>query len=617
MTYIHVLDSSVVHLIAAGEVIDSLAAAVRELSENAIDAAATRITIDLFPDTLTVQVHDNGCGMELEDLATAVTAHSTSKITAAQDLQSINTLGFRGEALHSLAQLAQVQICSRKPTSLTGWLVQYTPEGKFSQEPRTQPLAPGTVVTVQQLFAQHPTRRENLPSTAQQVRKVQRQIQDLALANPQITWQVRLDQKSWLNYWQCQHTGELLLQMLPEAHPADLVYVHTAAYTSEIPDTAIELVFGLPDRLSRRRMDWLRVAINGRVIHCPEIQQTILTAFTNTLPKQRFPVCVVHLHVPPEQVDWNRHPAKQEVYLRNITTWQSALQKLITDALQYKRTDNSYKSLSFIQPLLPDLKNMQATGQTSRQWQNELSLTDLPYQEREYDRNNSLGSQLNQSRLQEGKNIYRLNASWLDPTELQTTEAAVNQGSVPDTSGHTGFDGGQVKVLAQILNTYILLERPDGIWLIEQHVAHERILFEMISKALGIVPCETPVMLQKLHPQALDNLEQMGLDIAALSEGLWAVRSIPELILHHEERAHILQEMSQCQDFQQAKATLACRSAIRNGVKLDRLSQQQLVDQWRITPNPHTCPHGRPICLALAEADLARFFRRNWLVDRE
>ena len=589
-----------------------MAAAVRELSENAIDAAATRITIDLYPETLTVQVHDNGCGMALEDLATAVTAHSTSKITSAQDLQNIHTLGFRGEALHSLAQLGQVQICSRKPTSATGWLVQYDPDGQFSQPPRTQPLAPGTVVTVQQLFAQHPTRRENLPSVAQQVRKVQRQVQDLALANPQITWQTRLDGKPWLSYWQCEHLGELLLQMLPETHPADLVYVHTKAYTPDIPDSAIELGLGLPDRLSRRRMDWLRVMVNGRAIHCPEIQQTILTAFANTLPKQRFPVCVVHLHVPPQQVDWNRHPAKQEVYLREITAWQSALQKLITDALQHKRTDNSYQALAFIQPLLPELPSQ-------RQWGNELPSTNLSYGVG--DVSSAVRSQIGQ-RLQEGKNIYRLNASWLDPTELQELS---NHQNFESNSGHgasssnltgEGLATGQVKVLTQILNTYILLERPDGIWLIEQHVAHERILFEMINQALGIVPCETPVMLQKLSAEALENLEHMGLDIEPLSEGLWAVRSLPELILHHEERAQILQEMSQCQDLQQAKATLACRSAIRNGVKLDRLSQQQLVEQWRVTPNPHTCPHGRPICLALAEADLARFFRRNWLVDR-
>jgi DNA mismatch repair protein MutL len=562
--------------------------------------------------------------MGLEDLATAVTAHSTSKITEAQDLQNISTLGFRGEALHSLAQLGQVQICSRKVTSVTGWLVQYNADGQFNQNPRAQPLAPGTVVTVQQLFAQHPTRRENLPSMAQQVRKVQRQIQDLALANPQITWQAKLDQKPWLSYWECQHTGELLLQMLPEAHPADLVYVHTAAYTPEIPEAAIEVVLGLPDRLSRRRMDWLRVAINGRVIHCPEIQQTILTAFANTLPKQRFPVCVVHLRVPPQQVDWNRHPAKQEVYLRDITTWQNALQKLITDALQHKRTDNSYQSLAFMQPLLPNLNSQNPRTSGNRQWGSELSLTDLAYGNQDGNRESP-----QRSRLQEGKNIYRLNAAWLDPAELQVPESqeSINQAILSNTTTENSnpenfhpanheLTTGQIKVLAQILNTYILLERPDGIWLIEQHVAHERILFEMISAALMIVPCETPVMLQKLSPQALENLEQMGLDIAPLSEGLWAVRSIPELILYHEERGNILQEMSQCQDLYQAKATLACRSAIRNGVKLDRISQQQLVDQWRITPNPHTCPHGRPICLALAEADLARFFRRSWLVDR-
>ncbi|NEQ29319.1 MAG: DNA mismatch repair protein MutL, partial [Microcoleus sp. SIO2G3] len=197
MASIQPLPSEVIHLIAAGEVIDSLAAVVRELSENALDAGATRISIALWPEQWRVRVSDNGCGMSLADLKQAATAHSTSKISSSQDLWRIHSLGFRGEALHSLAQLGDLEVCSRASDEPDGYQVSYDHQGQVDAIAPIA-IAVGSIVTVSNLFATLPTRRQGvLP--AQQWRSVQTMIQNLALCHPQVTWQIEQNDRPWLS----------------------------------------------------------------------------------------------------------------------------------------------------------------------------------------------------------------------------------------------------------------------------------------------------------------------------------------------------------------------------------------------------------------------------------
>ncbi|MFN5925078.1 MAG: DNA mismatch repair protein MutL, partial [Pseudanabaena sp.] len=148
------------------------------------------------------------------------------------------------------------------------------------------------------------------------------------------------------------------------------------------------------------------------------------------------------------------------------------------------------------------------------------------------------------------------------------------------------------------------------------HVAHERVIFERIETQWQIVPIEQPILLQKINADGIERLQALGLEIEAFGNELWAVRSLPEILIGHTDCALILQEMSQQDDPTMARATAACRSAIRNGTKLDLTTIRDLLWQWQQTRNPHTCPHGRPICLAIDESDLARFFRRNWIISK-
>ncbi len=461
--------------IAAGEVIDSLAAVVRELIDNALDAGARRIAISLWPQQWRVRVADNGSGMSLSDLQQAAAPHTTSKIRCSQDLDQVTSLGFRGEALHSLAQLATLEICSRRAQTREGWRVAYSAQGQ-PVEPETIAIAPGTIVTVSELFKTWPSRRQ-VPTAAQQ-RLVQAVIQQSALCHPSVAWQVQQNDRPWFAIAPGSCARDILPQVLPSVRPSDLQGlkiqvpnpiaaggISADAGTTllaqpsqgEVPNQ-LEVVLGLPDRCHRHRPDWVRVAVNGRQVQVgprsPELEHTIFEAFRQTLPRNRHPVCFVHLQISPEQVDWNRHPAKTEVYLRHLNYWREQVAQAIGRSLQL------------------DLCHSSEASQTQR-------VTKL-------------------LKAAEAKGFYNLNRS---------LEASVyGNGSSLTPLG----------AVALIHQSYILGEHPTGLWLFGQPSAHVRVLYEQLCRNWQLVDLEPPVVLSHLSPAQLEQLQHLGIPVDPL-----------------------------------------------------------------------------------------------------
>ncbi|BAY38833.1 DNA mismatch repair protein [Nostoc sp. NIES-2111] len=575
---IQALPQEVVYLITAGEVIDSFASVVKELVENSLDAGATRIVVYLWPQQWRIRVADNGCGMNLDDLQQAASAHSTSKIHSSADLWKINSLGFRGEALHSLTTLADLEIISRAPESV-GWRVVYGDDGKAVQVEATA-IAPGTVVTVSNLFANCAARRQGLPPTTQQMKAVQAIIQQIALCHPQTTWQVWQNERIWFTISPATSVGQLIPQFLNQIRPGDLQevkleiphpvnspqstvnsqqstvnsqqsIVHSQQSTVNSQQSTLSLVVGLPDRCHRHRPDWVRVAMNGRMVKSPEIEQTILAAFHRTLPRDRYPVCFLHLTISPDQINWNRNPAKTEIYLNNLEYWQEQITQAINQALRISSA------------------NIKESVHTTRV------------------------SQL--LKAAEEKGNYNFN-----PQNADTADNTQNY----------------LKAVAQVSNTYIVAEHPGGMWLVEQHIAHERVLYEQLSDNWQMVSVEPPIILYQLSPAQVCQLQRIGLDIEPFGEQLWAVRNLPAMLQQREDCAEAILELSWGGDLQTAQVAVACRSAIRNGTPMSLPEMQKLLDDWQRTRNPRTCPHGRPIYLSLDESALSRFFRRHWVIGK-
>ncbi|MEH1908504.1 DNA mismatch repair endonuclease MutL [Nostoc sp.] len=562
---IQALPTEVVYLITAGEVIDSLASVVRELVENSLDAGATRIVVSLWPQQWRIRVADNGCGMNLDDLQQAATAHSTSKIRSSADLWKINSLGFRGEALHSLTTLADLEILSRPVGGKLGWRISYGDGGEVVQVEVTA-IAPGTVVTVSHLFGNCSSRRQGLPTAAQQMKAVQATIQQIALCHPHVTWQIWQNDRQWFTICPAPTTGHLLPQILPQVRQGDLQEVKleipnppnscTDAINRVSPNSSLNLVVGLPDRCHRHRPDWVRVAINGRMVKTPELEQTILSAFHRTLPRDRYPICFLHLAISPDQINWNRNPAKTEIYLNEIIYWQEQITQAINQALSISSTN---------------LKEAVHTTRVSKLL-----------------------------KAAEAKGGYNFN-----PQNAKPCTDAINRVS-PNS----------LKAVAQVSNTYIVAEHSGGMWLVEQHIAHERVLYEQLCDNWQLVSVEPPIILYQLSPAQVLQLQRIGLEIEPFGEQLWAVRNIPAPLQQRDDCAEAILELSWGGDLQTAQVAVACRSAIRNGTPMNQQEMQTLLDDWQGTRNPRTCPHGRPIYLSLEESALARFFRRNWVIGK-
>ncbi|MEH2413492.1 DNA mismatch repair endonuclease MutL [Nostoc sp.] len=557
---IQALPTEVVYLITAGEVIDSLASVVRELVENSLDAGATRIVVSLWPQQWRIRVADNGCGMNLDDLEQAATAHSTSKIRSSADLWKINSLGFRGEALHSLTTLADLEILSRPVGGKLGWRISYGDGGEVGEVEVTA-IAPGTVVTVSHLFGNCSSRRQGLPTAAQQMKAVQATIHQIALCHPHVTWQIWQNDRQWFTICPATTTGQLLPQILPQVRQGDLQEVKlelpnppnscTDAINRVSAHSSLNLVVGLPDRTHRHRPDWVRVAINGRMVKTPELEQTILSAFHRTLPRDRYPICFLHLAISPDQINWNRNPAKTEIYLNEIIYWQEQITQAINQALSISSN------------------NLKEAVHTTR--------------------------------------VSKL---------LKAAEAKGGYNFNPQNPNENHKNPNSLKAVAQVSNTYIVAEHSGGMWLVEQHIAHERVLYEQLCDNWQLVPVEPPIILYQLSSAQVSQLQRIGLDIEPFGEQLWAVRNIPAPLQQRDDCAEAILELSWGGDLQTAQVAVACRSAIRNGTPMNHQEMQTLLDNWQRTRNPRTCPHGRPIYLSLEESALARFFRRNWVIGK-
>jgi DNA mismatch repair protein MutL len=303
------------------------------------------------------------------------------------------------------------------------------------------------------------------------------------------------------------------------------------------------------------------------MVKLPELEQTIMTATARTLPRDRYPVCFLHLRICPSQINWNRHPAKAEIYLHNLSYWQEQITQAIEQALRISTTN------------FPEKVHIERVGKLLK--------------------------------AAEEKGFYGASRSIQpDPSKTETT---ITEGNNLTPTSHPLIP---LRAIAQVHNMYILAEHPAGLWLVEQHIAHERVLYEQLLRNWQLVPLESPAILNQLSPAQRSQLEHIGLEVEPFGEQIWAVRTAPALLINRDDCAEALLELSWGGDLQTAQVATACRSAIRNGTPLSLEEMQTLLDQWQRTRNPRTCPHGRPIYLSLEESALSRFFRRHWVIGK-
>jgi DNA mismatch repair protein MutL len=580
---IEILPESVSQSIAAGEVVERPASVVKELMENAIDAKSSEITVELKAGGLRlIRVMDNGEGMDREDVPLALQRYATSKVRKAEDLYAIHTLGFRGEALPSIAQVSKMMLRTRTPDSLSG--TKLTCEGGETKSISETGCPIGTEVEVRDLFYNIPVKRKFLKSIRSELRYALNHFVRLSLSHPRISFKLVHDGRTLHEHLR---TESPLVRV--EAIFGKEMYRHLQPVGFEEGDIRISGFAGLPS-FSKRNAEGIYFYVNQRFIKDRMVYKAILDGYRHFLPGNQFPIVILFITLPPSVVDVNVHPTKAEV--------------------KFKDPERVY------QTVLAAIRAMLESKESSSQAEERTSA--------------------------EGKEWFfqeRAQSPFFGQDTLSFSPAfragKAEQGFMVREGEGVQWDVGKrwhSPVLGQIEGTYILCERDGNLIFIDQHAAHERILFEkfkreyesksMISEKLLLpILIELSVEESYILESAGEALSKIGFEIDSVGEKLFTIRSIPTFIDQKDPKEMvrgILDELS----FSERKGkgeetlhtiliTLACHSAIRGNFPLRREEMDKLVEDLAAFHPASTCPHGRPIFFVLPLEELRKQFKRK------
>jgi DNA mismatch repair protein MutL len=545
--------------IAAGEVVERPASVVKELLDNSIDAGADTVKVEIRDAGLKlISVSDNGCGIPSEDLPLAFTSHATSKIGDLNDLEHLLTLGFRGEALPSIAAVARVEVQTAESDAARGsrLLIEH---GKVLEQ-KLHPTPPGLRITVSDLFSNVPARRKFVRSLRAESGQIQQVVMQYSLAQPQVRFALAIDDRLTFH---SPGSGRLE-DAFAAVYGAELVDKMTEVHR-EADGITLDGLTSTPS-LNRQNRLAINIIVNGRPIQNRSLAFALEEAYSGFLMVGRHPIAVIHISLPPGEVDVNIHPAKSQVRFARDREVHGAVHRAISQAL-----------------------------------------LNLPLQPRS----------------------LSLESSSLEPlpVDLQPPDPLQPQ----DDSGETptlipGLPS--LRVFGQANQMFIIAEGPDGLYLIDQHAAHERVIFDQLEEQLSrhaapSQPLIEPIAVQLTPGQmtALEGntvlLEEMGFALEPFGKDASLVRAVPVLARTGNPATLLVEVLDELQispqpdsSTERALAALSCAGAVKAGQSLEVQEMRELVVQLERTVRPSTCPHGRPTMIHLSHSQLERQFGR-------
>jgi DNA mismatch repair protein MutL len=589
---IHILPPEVASQIAAGEVIERPASVVKELVENALDAGAKKISITIeAAGQRLVEVADDGCGISAQDRSLAVERHATSKLSQAADLFQIHTLGFRGEALASIGSVSRLTITSRVEQTELGARLRVEGGKANPIEPAGAPV--GTLVRVEDLFYNVPARLKFLKTEGTERRQIDNLVTRYALAYPNVRFQLRQEGRPALQTSGNGDQREVLVglygadvarQMLEVLYEDDAIKV--SGFTSPISLT----------RSNRREITFF---VNGRPVHDPALSAALLKGYHTLLMVGRYPLVVLFLEMAPDAVDVNVHPAKAEVRFRQAERVFTGVQNAVRGAL-------------LAHSPLPGLEGQLRWAPSS---------TGQP-----------LSSRIDPAWEMQNTDAWSVSppgpeAKW--GTEISQTTPGEETG-LPSQAGLTNGRLPLLRPVGQIANAYLVAEGPDGLYLIDQHAAHERVLFERFVKQqagqivsqslLQAITVELAPASARLLEEQLPILVRLGFEVEAFGPNTFLVRAIPDLLAGSDPAAAL---RALVEEFEEDETPLLAeqesriiarvckRAAVKAGQSLSPEEQQALLFDLENCQSPRTCPHGRPTMIHLSVDILERQFGRR------
>ncbi|MES2391280.1 MAG: DNA mismatch repair endonuclease MutL [Acidobacteriota bacterium] len=649
MGRIRVLSDQVANQIAAGEVVERPASVVKELLENSLDAGATRIRVEIEAGgRKLIRIVDNGHGMGRDDALLAFERHATSKLRSSDDLLSIATLGFRGEALPSIASVARLTLETRAAEDEVGTTVEIAGGKMLSVEDTGVP--PGTTIAVRDLFFNTPARRKFLRSEQTELGHVAALVTHYALAHPTKHFELHSATQALLTAPAVANAGERLYQifgretfesMIPVA--AELDFAHAglpepppwkreADY--EKPEAGMVRLTGFVSKpeLQKLNRNSIYVFVNGRLIRDRLVLHALSEAYRNIIPPTSFPVVLLFLEMPPQEVDVNVHPAKTEVRFRQSAFVHDFVRDSVRTALMKARPAASFFSALNSAPtasssLLVDVSPLPGVDQAV------------------YEPNGSA-------------TLIAESEGAIEPGDVASFE--LREKMVPPSPGRLGFEGAGIAVgyddgslsdavqtaneeqptlnslatlkpLGQLRDSFILATNEEGLWIVDQHVAHERVLFEKILRERKTEQVQRqrllmPMLVELLPEQMVtfaaiaDELERNGFEAEPFGPRTLAVKATPvglegrELERMLEEVLAVTEREQQVENEEARRtriaASIACHAAIKVNMPLEPAKIDWLLRELGKTEHPTSCPHGRPIALRYSLKDIQRAFQR-------
>lgn len=612
---IAVLEKATIDKIAAGEVVERPASVVKELVENAIDAGADAITVEIKDGGKSyIRITDNGCGIPEEELPVAFLRHSTSKLRDASELSDIHTLGFRGEALSSISAVSRVEMITKPQTELMG--VRYVVEG--SQEVSMDKIgAPdGTTIMVYQLFFNTPARKKFLKSDMTEASYISELMERLALSHPDVSFLFISNKKEKIHTSGNGNLMDTIYQIYGRQIASNLLAVEK--------ETDLLMVSGFigNSNVARGNRSLENFYINGRYIKSPLLSKAVEEGYVGYLMQHQYPFCVLQITTKEAAVDVNVHPTKQEVRFDDEIAIADIFKTLVFERL-HQREDIAEVTLDEEIEIEKEQSKPVAEERTpepfekARLQQMREKITkqihaDTPY-ERKY------------------QEFYQKRES---DTNAHAPKQELPETSKPATYEQTSFLTREARakhhIIGQVFDTYWLIEHENKLYIIDQHAAHEKVLYERMMKQLKNKEMTTqyvspPIILsltraeQDILERFADVFAELGYVISPFGGNEFAIEGVPGNLFSFDVKTFFMELLASCDSLKgndghdmilEKIASMSCKAAIKGNNQLSRPEIEALLEELLSLENPYHCPHGRPTIIAMTKYELEKKFKR-------
>ena len=585
------LSKNIINQIAAGEVIERPYSVVKELVENSIDAGATKISVEVSNECRDLRIADNGSGIHPEDIYLAFSKHATSKIKTGEDLFNIHTMGFRGEALASIISISKLTCITRTKEFDYGTKV----ECQNSEVKQTQTgCAVGTIMEIRDLFFNIPARLKFLKSPKTELAYITEFMQSISLIHPNIAFELKFNGKSIFK----TTANNEQLQTIKEVFSTEIASnLKPVLKTDNLSGLKISGFVSAPDYTRSSKKDYY-LYVNSRLVKCPAFQKSIDTVYKNLIGNTRYPFIILNLQIPAGDVDVNVHPTKKEVRYKNPNQIFNFIHSAVDSAL---------KSIVEIPNKNTSLPEEHITKE--KEFSEDEIFVPI---------NESVKSIFEKPIEDNYISNFENKQTAINYPKIQKTEQKITQKKIIEESNFITND----IIIGQYHKTYILIEKEYGLEI--QHIADERYIYEQLKKNKNI-DCQLLFISDVIEISATDKvllennkdkLNKFGYDIDFISETEVIFRKIPQLLSKvspKEILADILEnihgDINNIEE--QILITTSCKAAVKANTYLNQYQMKEIIENWRTTKNPETCPHGRPISKIIEHKDIAKFFQRN------